>query len=92
MAACNSSNALFPNTSCHSSSDIQAFLTNNTQFTFNYYFVNTVINPNDKKFISYYLEDSNYFAFDNTLGVNANLFYTDYKIQTDTTFLPWQEY
>jgi len=38
-------NTLYPNTTCKNSTDISSFLTANGQFTFNFYFINPVINP-----------------------------------------------
>jgi hypothetical protein len=68
------------------------FLNSWGQFTFNFYYVNTVINAGEKTYISYYLEDRNYFSFDTYTGVSANLFFDQYNINTDITILPWSEY
>ena len=87
---CNASNPNFPNTTCYNSTDINNFLNIMAQFTFNFYYINPVINANDKKYISYYLEDRNYFSFDTITGVSANLFFTQYNIETDITILPWK--
>lgn len=75
-----SNSSLFPNTTCHSTAQLANFLQSKGQFTFNYYFVNPVLNPSDKDPVTYYLEDTNYFAFDTTMGVNANLYYSDYSM------------
>lgn len=50
-----------------------------------------MLNPGDPNFISYYLEDSNYFSFDATTGISANLFYNDYKVTSDNSIMPWTE-
>jgi hypothetical protein len=48
-------NALYPGTTCKSSSDILDFLESSGQFSVNIYFINPVLNPGDSNFISYYL-------------------------------------
>ena len=82
-------NALYPNTTCKSDGDIMSFLGNNTQFTVNIYFINPVINAGDSNYITYYLEDSNFFSFDLFTGISANLYHNDYKITTDNSIMPW---
>ncbi len=61
------------------------------QFTFNFYYINPVINAGQKEFLRYYLEDKNYFSFDTFTGVSANLFFGEYSITTDSSILPWME-
>ena len=92
IGACTANNSNFPNTSCLNSTDIDSFLNSMGQFTFNFYYINPVINANEKTYISYYLEDRNYFSFDTLTGVSANLFFSQYNIETDTTILPWKEH
>ena len=77
MSEC-TNNALYPGTTCLSSTNVSDFLTANGEFTFNYYFVNAVLNPGDKNFIKYYLEDRNYFSFRTTTGVSTDIFFNDY--------------
>jgi hypothetical protein len=57
--------------------------------TANFYYVNPVINAGDKDYLNYYLEDSNYFSFNTITGVNANLFFSEYNIETDHSIFPW---
>lgn len=60
----------------------------NTSFTFNYYYVNTILNPQNSDYLGYYLEDRNYFTFTPTLGVTANIFISSFEIDTDQSLLP----
>lgn len=48
-------NVLYPGTTCKSSTEVDNFLIENSQFTFNIYFVNPVINAGNPSFLSYYL-------------------------------------
>jgi hypothetical protein len=57
----------------------------------NFYYINPLLNPGDKSYINYYLEDSNYFSFNTNIGVSANLFYSEYSIETDNSILPWED-
>lgn len=82
-------NSLFPGTTCKNYSDIQNYLLANGQFTVSIYFINLVINAGDQSYITYYLEDSNYFSFDTSTGISANLYHNDYKIITDKSIMPW---
>ena len=54
--------------------------------------MNTVINSDDAQYLSYYLEDRNYFQFTRSLGTTANVFISSYTISTDQSLLPWQSY
>lgn len=51
--------------------------------------MNPVINPGDTDYLKYYLEDSNYFSFNTITGVNANLFFSEFNIETDHSIFPW---
>ena len=48
---------------CVNNAVLTDFLTNNTNFHFNLYFINGLINPSDPKEINFYLEDRNYVPF-----------------------------
>ena len=61
------------------------------ELTFNFYFINPVLNPGKNEFVGHYLDDSNYFTFNLAEGVESNLFYSDFNVETDTTILPWKD-
>ena len=44
--SCTANNSNFPNTTCLNQTDIDTFLTSMGQFTFNFYYINRVINAN----------------------------------------------
>jgi hypothetical protein len=48
VGACTANNSNFPNTTCYTSTDINNFLNSFAQFTFNFYYVNPVINAGQK--------------------------------------------
>jgi hypothetical protein len=70
---------------------IETYLDANEAFNFNYYFINTIINPGDDTYLKTYLEDRNYFPFSPTDGVNANLFISSYTIDTDQSLWPVED-
>lgn len=84
-------NSLYPGTTCKTATDVANFVKTNGPFTVNIYFINPVINPGEKEFVSYYLEDSNYFAFDTTTGISANVFHNDFTVTSDNSIMPWSE-
>ena len=53
-------------------------------------FTNTVINPNQPDHLSYYLEERNSVIFSKTSGININLEFSDYRISTDVSILPYE--
>jgi hypothetical protein len=71
--------------------DIEDFLNDEESFNFNFYFVNSILNGGSHEYITYYLEDMNYFPFSRTAGVNANLFLSTYKITTDESIYPIED-
>lgn len=80
------------NRTCAPSSQIDSYLAKNGPISFNYYFINTVINSDDAQYLSYYLEDRNYFQFTRSLGTTANVFISSYTISTDQSLWPWQSF
>lgn len=76
---------------CSNSSEVSAFINNNQGVTVNFYYINPVINAGDTEYLNYYLEDSNYFTFNTITGVNANLYFSEYKITTDHSIFPWED-
>lgn len=71
------------NRTCASSTFIDNFIKSSGSVTLNYYFINTVLNPQDSQYLSYYLEDRNYFTFTRTLGMTANVFISTFTVDTD---------
>lgn len=67
---------------------MQEFITKNELFGFNYYFVNTLINPDFIEPISYFLDDSNHFTFELDAGIACNFYLQSYQITTDWSLLP----
>lgn len=82
---------LNPARPCVKESQLQAYIREEAAFSFNFYFVNTILNGEEREFRSLYLEDMNYFPFTNTNGVNANLFITSYSVSTDESIYPVQD-
>lgn len=80
------------NRTCVNSSIIDNYITTNGPIQFNYYFLNTVINPGVNEYLGYYLEDKNYFTFTRSLGTTANLFISNYNILTDKSLWPVSVY
>lgn len=76
---------------CAGSSFIDNWVAANGAFTFNYYFLNTLINPDSLNPIATYLEDRNYYQFTRTLGMTANIFISSYTITTDTSLWPFKQ-
>ena len=50
-----------------------------------------VINPSSHDYLTYYLDDLNYFPFSLTSGVNANLFLSSFQVTTDESIMPWED-
>ena len=59
------------------------------ELTFNFYFINPVLNPGKEQFVSYYLDDN--FTFNMLEGVESNLYFSNYEVITDTTILPVEQ-
>lgn len=76
---------------CRSSTEVDSLQSTLGDFTLNFYFVNTIINPAETKYLDYYLEDRNYFTFTTQYGVSSNIFFRNYELTTDTSFFPWSE-
>lgn len=76
------------NRTCATPAEIDTFISANGAVTFNYYFLNTIINADDSKYLDNYLEDRNYFQFTRTMGMSANIFISSFNIQTDESLWP----
>ena len=73
---CNDS--IDPTRKCVDANKIDKFLNAQETFTFNFYFINTIINPGSSKFLDNYLDDRNYFLFTPADGITANLFISSF--------------
>lgn len=73
---------------CHPPTVVQNFIATNELFGFNYYFINTLINPDSINPISYFLDDSNHFTFDLNSGIACNFYLQSYQMTTDWSLLP----
>lgn len=80
-------NALDPSRPCANDTYILSKLSGKS-FYLNFYFINSLINPNNEKPISYYLEDRNYIQFNYQKGGLINLFISKYQITTDRSIWP----
>lgn len=83
MVRCNKSKS-----ACVEDSEIDRYIAENGDFILKVYFTNPSINPGEKEYLSYYLDDTNEYPFSNKIGVNANLFFSQYTIKTDDSILP----
>lgn len=50
-----------------------------------------MINPQDKDYLSTFIDDFNYFPFSPKTGTNANFYISEYKITTDNSILPYED-
>jgi hypothetical protein len=90
ISECTANSTDFPGTTCKTSAEVTTFLNSFGQFTFNFYYVNPLLNPGQKDYLRYYLEDRNYFPFNTQTGVLANLFFSDWKVSSDQSIFPWE--
>jgi len=51
-----------------------------------------LINPSDHSYFERYFEDNNYFFFSPQDGVEANLFVSEYQIDTDNSLSPYEDH
>lgn len=73
---------------CYTPTEIQNYIASNEQFSFNFYFINTLINPYSIEPVSYFLDDSNHFTFALDTGIACNFYLQSYQITTDWSLLP----
>lgn len=90
VVACTAATAAAFNQTCATAAQITSFISANQAFQLNFYYVNTIINANNKDYIQLYLDDTNYFPFTITNGMNANFFLSSYKINNDESIWPIQ--
>jgi hypothetical protein len=85
-------NATDPSRPCASQEEIdQVFADNSDYFYFTFYFINTVINPDNPVYKSYYLEDEVYVIFGKELGTETRLYFSDFTINTDYSIWPFSD-
>ena len=63
---------------------------NSTNFSVNIFFTNPVINPNQKDYIDYYLEDNAYAIFSKNIAAQMKIFLADYLITSDNSYWPFE--
>ena len=51
---------------------------NNGDFIGMFYFMNTIANTASAKYLSYYIEETNWFYFNNDLGATSDLYLSEY--------------
>jgi hypothetical protein len=89
VSPCN--NATDPNRPCASQAEIdQLFLDHGDWFYFTFYYINTIVNPDQPTYKSYYLEDTAYVIFGKQMGVESYLYFADFDIQTDYSIWPFE--
>ena len=88
VAPCN--NATDPNRPCASPEAItQMFADNYDWFYFTFYYINTIVNPDQPEYKSYYLEDTAYVIFGAEMGVESYVYFSDVNIETDYSIWPF---
>jgi predicted adenine nucleotide alpha hydrolase (AANH) superfamily ATPase len=63
---------------CANSSTFTSALYNHETFKLNVYFANPIIDPSEKEYLDYSLEDTIYFEFTDMLGVRSHIFFSEY--------------
>lgn len=81
---------LNPARPCANDTYMLSKLSGNSFYT-NFYFINSLINPNNEQPVSYYLEDRNYIQFNFNTGGLINLFISKYSVTTDKSIWPLQD-
>lgn len=75
---------------CAPQADIDSLFTIHKNFYLNFNYINTVINPDQQNFMSYYVETTDYVIFSSTIGSESYLYFSDYTINTDDSILPFE--
>lgn len=63
---------------------------NATNFSANIFFTNPVINPNQKDYIDYYLEEDAYAIFSKDTAAQMKIYFADYLITSDNSYWPFE--
>lgn len=84
----NSTDPLRP---CAPQSEIDALFASSSYFYFTFYFLNPLINPAEKEYKSYYLEEKSYVIFGEETGSEAYVSFADYTVNTDESIWPYTD-
>ena len=87
LTKCNATK--YPSRPCASDALLDVYEAAFEQFIIGLFFINPLINPGDQEYLSYYIEDKNYFKFTRKLGSDCNGRIEDYTIETDVSLLPY---
>ena len=68
---------------------MDAWIASNTAFFFNFFYTNTLLNPDQKEPISTILEDKDFTMFSPNLATFTNLYLGEYAMETDESIFPW---
>ena len=68
----------------------QVFATNRELFA-GLIYINPLINPGSTDYLDYYIEDTNFISFGQTVGTQLFCYAEDYSIQTDESLLPFTQ-
>ena len=81
-----------PSRPCYPQNEIDNLFTEYGNFYFTINYMNTVINPGEVNYRSYYLESMDFAII--SAGTGSELYYqfSDYEIETDTSIWPFSNY
>ncbi len=81
-----------PSRPCYPQDQIDNLFTEYGNFYFTVNYINTVINPGEVTYLSYYLESQDYAIFSGGTGSELYYLFSDYEIETDTSIWPFASY
>ena len=81
-----------PSRPCYPQNEIDDFFAKYGNFYFTINYVNTVINPGEVSYLTYYLESMDFAII--SAGTGSELYYqfSDFQIETDTSIWPFSSY
>lgn len=59
--------------------------------SFGFYYINTIINPDQPSYKQFYVEDTQYAYFGPTMGLEATLQLSDYSVTSDNSIWPFPD-
>lgn len=74
---------------CRNQSEIDAWILANSSFYLNFYYSNTLLNPDQQEPISMFFEDKDYTMFSPAMATSTNLYLGQYIMNTDESIFPW---
>jgi len=80
-----------PNRPCAPQSEIDDYLRTNGPIYFTPFFINPLINPQNKEYLKLYLEDKYYIMFGHDYGMEMYVYNAGYQITTDESILPFTD-